>query len=297
MTITAPVTPVAENAPAGIAWMLATIFWFVTLDAVAKHLLVTYPVAQVVWARFFFHTLLVGLFVAGSLGRTIVSRHLKLQIVRSLLMVLTTSVFFYGVSLTPLATASTIMFLAPIFITLLAVPMLGENVGPRRLMGVFIGFAGALIVVQPQDGFVSTGAIFLLLAALSNAVYQIVTRLVRVNDNPMTSLLYTGIAGAVVLSFVVPFYWIAPTTTDWALFVAIGAAGGIGHLCLIRAFRLAPASVVAPFGYSSLIWASLYGFMLFGEIPGVWTLAGAGIIMASGLYIFHRERQVAARTG
>ena len=134
---------------------------------------------------------------------------------------------------------------------------------------------------------------FLLLAALSNALYQIVTRQVRVNDNAMTSLVFTGLAGAVVLSAVVPFYWQTPPVSDWLLFLAVGAAGAIGHLCLIRAFRAAPASVVAPFGYSSLIWASLYGFILFGEIPSIWTIAGASLIVTSGLYIFHRERKLA----
>jgi drug/metabolite transporter (DMT)-like permease len=214
---------------------------------------------------------------------------------RSLLLALTTGVFNAGVRLVPLATATTIMFLTPILVTALSVPLLKEHVGFRRWIGVGIGFLGALIVVQPWESETEMfllGAVLLLVAALLNANYQIITRKVRLYDEPMTSLFYTAMVGAVVTTLIVPWYWQWPQqSTDWLLLVATGLAGGVGHLCLIQALRHAQAAVVAPFSYSSLIWAALFGWLFFSEWPDVWTWVGAALIISSGLYIFHRESQ------
>lgn len=276
----------------GIAWMLVTMFWFVSLDAIAKYLMETYPVVQVIWARFFFSTLAVAVVMHRSLRYQWRSGRLSLQLARSSLMLLTTTLFFFGVSTTPLTTASTIMFLAPIIVTVLSIPLLGEQVGVRRWAGVIIGFIGAVIVVRPGVAGLSTGMLFLLAAATGYALYQLATRQIRHYDSPMTSLLYTGLIGAVVMSIIVPFHWSTPTLSGWAMFCGLGICGSIGHLCLIRAMRRASASVVAPFSYTSLVWATVFGYVLFGDLPTIYTLAGAGLIISSGLYIFHRERLV-----
>jgi drug/metabolite transporter (DMT)-like permease len=283
----------AENRTAGILWMLATMFCFISLDAIMKHLLETYSLVQVTWGRFFFATIVALAVCAPRLRTLAVSRSPGLQISRSVLLMSTTGVFNAGIRTTPLATATTIMFLSPILVTLLSIPLLGEKVGLRRWIGIMLGFAGACIVVRPwQEGLggISAGVMLLLVAALLNANYQIITRKVR-GDEPLTSLLYTAVAGAIVTSFLVPWFWSWPTPLDWLLLVGSGVAGGLGHLCLIRAFRAAPASVVAPFSYSSLIWATLFGFAIWGDWPDLWTWTGAAIIIGSGLYIFHRERQ------
>jgi drug/metabolite transporter (DMT)-like permease len=186
------------------------------------------------------------------------------------------------------------MFLTPILVTALSVPLLKEHVGLRRWIGVGIGFLGALVVVRPWQGGTEMflwGAILLLVAALLNANYQIITRKVRLYDEPMTSLFYTAMAGAVATTLIVPWYWQAPAPTDWLLLVSTGLAGGVGHLCLIQALRFAPASVVAPFSYSSLIWAALFGWLFFAEWPDAGTWLGAALIIGGGLYIFHRESQ------
>lgn len=282
-----------ENVAAGIGWMLVTVFWFITLDAIAKYLLQSYPVTQVVWARFFFHLLTALVLMGTSLPRAIRSASPGLQLLRSLLLLATTTLFFLGVRTVPLATASTIMFLSPIFITVLSIPLLGEKVGPRRLMGVLFGFTGAVIVVRPGFDSISAGLLFLLAGSFTNALYQVTTRHVRLYDEPATTLFYTALSGAAVLSFAMPFEWRPPDAQGWFLLVSIGITGGIGHLCLIRAFRLAPAAAVAPFTYTGLLWASLLGFSIFGEIPDLWTLLGAALIIGSGLYIFHREQQQA----
>jgi drug/metabolite transporter (DMT)-like permease len=207
-------------------------------------------------------------------------------------MLATTILFFLGISTIQLATASTIMFLSPILITILAIPLLGESVGLRRWSSVFVGFCGALVVVRPGVDSFEFGMIFLLIAALTNALYQINTRKVRVYDSPITSLLYTGVFGAILTSLVVPFFWAWPTLEHWCIFLFLGIAGSVSHLCLIRAFRVVPASVVAPFGYTSLVWAVGFGFIIFGELPDRWTVIGAAIIIASGLYIYHRENVI-----
>ncbi len=284
-----------ENAVTGIGWMMVTIFWFTSLDAGAKFLLQSYPVAEVVWMRFAVALAFGAIVMAPNLRRDLISRKPSLQLLRSGLLAITTALFFVGVRTTPLATATSIMFLAPILITVLSVPLLGEKVGLRRLSGVAVGFVGALIIVRPGIDGISTGALFLLAAAFTNALYQIITRKVRVYDPPATTLFYTALVGTVVFAVPTAQQWVMPATLGhWAIFVFIGMAGGIGHLCLIRALRSAPASVVAPFTYGGLVWSTIYGLVLFSELPGVWTYLGAALIIAAGLYIFHRERQLKA---
>jgi len=270
--------------------MLATMFWFVTLDSTAKYLMQTYPVPQVVWARFFFHLLFVVILMGPQLRVQIRSRSPAHQFLRSLFMFTTTVLFFIGISFLPLTTASTVMFLSPVIVTILSIPLLGEKVGPRRWMGIAIGFAGAVVVMRPGGDSLELSILIILAAACTNALYQVFTRKLGTGDNPMTSLFYTGITGALVMTAVVPWFWQPVAAVDWLLFIFAGVAGGIGHLCLIRAFRHAPASVVAPFSYSSLLWATAYGYVLFDDWPDAWTLSGAALIIGSGLYIFHREQ-------
>lgn len=272
--------------------MLATMFWFVTLDSTAKYLMQSYPVVQVIWARFFFHLLFVAILMGRFLPAQIRSESLPNQILRSVFMFSTTVLFFIGIHLLPLATAATIMFLSPVIVTILSIPLLGEKVGPRRWSGIAIAFAGALVVMRPGTDSLQLSILVVLAAAFTHALYQVFTRKLGTRDRPMTSLFYTSIIGAIVTSGVAPFYWQPVAGFDWLLLVFAGLAGAIGHLCLIRAFRNAPASVVAPFSYSSLIWATLFGFVLFGDLPDGWTLAGAAMIIGSGLYIYHREQRV-----
>ena len=282
-----------ENRTVGILWMLATMFCFIALDTIMKHLLETHSLVQVTWARFFFATIVATLACGPRLAAVAVSRHPWQQLQRSVFLMLTTGLFNAGIRSVPLATGTTIMFLNPILVTILSIPLLGEKVGINRWIGVFFGFVGALVVVRPLEGgagVFGTGVLFLLAASFLNANYQILTRKVR-GDDPMTSLLYTAAAGAIVTTAIVPWFWDWPTAFEWVLFVAAGVAGGLGHLFLIRAFRAAPASMVAPFSYSSLIWAAMFGFIIWGDWPDLWTWAGAALIIGSGLYIFHRERK------
>lgn len=292
MTASGETRRTIENRTAGILWMLATMFCFISLDAIMKYLMESYPLLQVTWGRFFFATIIAIIVCGRRLPVLAISYAPRLQTTRSVLLMTTTGLFNAGIRTVPLAAATTIMFLSPILVTVLSIPLLKEKVGLRRWAGVLVGFIGAIVVVRPWEsnlGGLGTGALFLLAAALTNANYQIVTRMVR-RDEHLTSLLYTAAAGAIATSVLVPWYWVWPDTMGWVLFVGSGFFGGVGHLCLIRALQQTPASVVAPFSYSSLVWAALFGLTIWGEWPDAWTWAGAALIIGSGLYIFHRER-------
>jgi drug/metabolite transporter (DMT)-like permease len=279
-----------DNIPKGIGWMILTMALFVSMDAIAKYLMQSFSIVQVIWARFFIHTLWVLLFMSLCGGIQISSQRYSLQIVRSLLLFTVTIFFFLGVREVQLATAAVMMYLAPIMVTILAIPLLKESVGIRRWIGVIVGFVGALITVRPGMSDFEMGMVFLLMSATCHAFYLIATRKIRAYDNPLTTLFYTGIAGAVIMSFIVPFFWITPNLQQSLWFVAMGFVGSASHFCLIRAFRSAPASVVAPFSYSSLIWSISLGYLVFNELPDRWVLLGGFVIIASGLYIFYREQ-------
>lgn len=301
-----------DNFAVGVLWMLTTMCLFVTMDTVAKYLTQTYPVAQVVWARFFFHMVWLSLYLRSSLLTVVSSGNLPLQLLRSGCLMLTTLLFFTGLKTSDLSTATCIMFLSPIFVTILAVPLLGESVGLRRFIGVLVGFMGALIIVSPKlDAMASVntsqawtlsqllprpGHIILICAAMSNALYQIMTRKLSAVDSSLTALFYSGIIGAFATTAWLPTVWIGPALTDWILLACVGLLGCVSHFCLIRALRNAPASVVVPFSYSALIWATLLGFFVFSTLPDRSTLLGAALIIASGLYIFYREKQLKERT-
>ena len=287
-----------DNIRAGILLTLAAMFFFVALDSLAKYLMVSYPVSQVVWGRFFFHTCFVGvalLCMGNGRSRYLVSRKPGLQLWRSVLMLATNGLFFLAISTVDLITATTIMFLFPIVVTILAIPVLGEQVGWRRWISVVVGFVGALIIIRPGILQIDFAILILLLATVTHAFYQLFTRKVRIYDEPITSLLYTGLVGTIIMSVVVPFEWQAPDLAHWPLFVMMGLCGSVGHFCLIRALRAAPASVISPLNYTTLIWATGFSYVLFDELPDAWVYAGAAVIIGSGLYILHREQRVSSQ--
>lgn len=284
------VSPAGSGVPRGILWMLVTTFFFVCLDTLAKHLNQSYPVVQVVWARYLFHGLLLALYLNRRLPQAARSNRRGLQLWRSIFMLGATALFFTAISIIPLAQAAAIMFLAPLIVTGLSMPLLGERVGPRRWAGVLVGFIGALIIVRPGGDAVDPAAFLVLGAACCYALYQITTRKLAGLDPPLTTLGYSTVAGILATNAAVPFVWVTPDLAGWLAMIGMGLAAGLGHFALIKAFESAPAATISPLGYSSLIWATLFGFAVFGELPDRWTVVGALIIAGSGLYIAHRER-------
>ncbi|MGK0172192.1 MAG: drug/metabolite transporter (DMT)-like permease [Gammaproteobacteria bacterium] len=283
-------TAVTPRPIVGVYWMLLATLLFTSLDAIAKWLTQSYPVEQVVWARFFFHLVILGVYLGPRLVRSIRSSRLGLQLVRSALMLVTNVLFFMAVRTMPLADVVAVMFVGPLLVTALSVPLLGEQVGPRRWAAVAVGFAGALIIIRPGSEMLDGVAILPLCAAMTNALYTITTRQLRDVDPFMTTLLYTGLVGAGVSSMVVPFVWVAPDLRGWTLMVLAGTLGAGGHLAFIRALSISPPAALAPLSYSVLLWSTGYGYLLFGELPDSMTVFGAAIVMSSGLYVLHRER-------
>jgi drug/metabolite transporter (DMT)-like permease len=218
------------------------------------------------------------------------TQRLGIQLFRSLLLLTTTGLFFLALRVVPLAEVSAIMFIAPIIVTALSVPLLREKVGVHKWAGVLVGFTGALVMLHPGAEAIAVASLLPVSAACVYAFYQITTRMLSRTDGPMTTLVYTAVVGTLAASVAAPFYWIAPDRTGWSLMVLLGLLGGSGHFAVIKAFQSSSAATITPFGYTNLIWATLSGIVFFGEYPEPRILVGAGIIVCSGLYIFHRER-------
>lgn len=282
------------NVVRGILLMVLSGFLFVVMDSIAKYLSAEYPVAQIVWARYIFHLLTLPLIVGrGSWIAVVRTRRLGLQLLRSLLLLGATFFFFLAVKYIPLATATAIGFVGPLFVTALSVPLLGEKVGLRRWAAVVFGFASVLVIIRPGVEVLHWAVVLPLLVAACFAFYQITTRILSRSDGSITTLFYSATVGAVVMSLLLPFQeWRWPDAAGWGVMALLGLAGSIGHLIMIRAFTVAPASSLAPFSYLQLVWATLLGFLMFADLPDLWTVVGAAMLAASGLYVLYRERQV-----
>jgi len=279
----------ASDARRGILWMLLTMFLFVAMDGIAKYLVQTYPVVQVVWARYTFHVALLIVWIGARLPRLVVTHRPGLQLIRSLLLLLTTAFYFLALSIIPLAEGSAIMMISPLLVTALSMPLLGEHVGPRRWAGVAAGFVGAMLIIRPGSEMMQAASFLALGAACCNGLYHICTRILSQSEHVLTTLVYSASLGALASALAVPFFWVAPDAWGWFLMVAIGLLGGLSHFALIKAFAAAPAATVAPFTYTNLLWATLIGYLAFSALPDGLTVLGATIIAVSGIYIFHRE--------
>ena len=270
------------------AWVMLPI-----MDGFAKYLSSTLPVLQITWSRYFF-TIVITLpimlvFFRKNLTWT---DQPKLQLIRGLLLFCANILFFYSISIISLAKALTLAFIAPLIVTALSPFLLGEKVGFRRWAAVVTGFIGSLIVIRP--GFVELNLASI--AALGTGVlygfYLIITRKLHDSDNPLLTLLLTGIVGAVLGSIIMPTVWVSPTITEWYMMFAIGFFASLGHLFIILSLRYADASKLAPFGYFEIVTNIIIGYYFFNHFPDSWTFLGLFIIISSGIYIFRREHKI-----
>jgi len=269
-----------------------TMLMFVCMDTCAKYLVGLYPTMEVVWGRYFFQVVILLVVLAPRIRTVMKTQSLPFQLVRSLFLLGATLCFFNGLSTIQVAEASSIMFTAPLMLTALAPFILKEKVGIRRWGSVLVGFVGAMIIIRPGQGALDVGAFWVLGAAACYACYQISTRLLSGQDSVLTTLFYSALLGAAIMSAVVPFHYQPPTPLDWGIMALAGLFGTIGHFCMIQALTNAEASKVAPYSYTNLIWATIIGYILFNDLPDLWTFVGAGVIILSGLYIIHREHRV-----
>lgn len=272
-----------------ILLMIGAFFFFSSMDATVKELTQHIGTIPSVWARYAGQTLMVLLIVSPRLKSVMRTRYPGLQLARSVLLMIGTVCFFFGLSHIGLTEATALMDVNPVLITLGAALFLGEHLGPRRLFGISAALIGAMIIIRPGSGVFSLYALYPLGAAAAYSGYALVTRFVGRNESPWTSLLYTGIFGAVVLSCIVPFYWVTPSWEALKLMGVLAICGTASQLLLIRALTLGEAAMLAPFSYSGLIFAPIYGIILFDEFPDLWTIIGALVIAVSGIYVWHRE--------
>jgi drug/metabolite transporter (DMT)-like permease len=290
------------DRPRAIALMILAITFFSALDTSAKYLGANYgmPVTQVAWSRFIGQfvalVLLVPLFGSLSLPELFRTGHLKLQLVRSVLMASTTVLNFLALQYLRLDQTITIVFLAPLVVALLAGPILGEWVGWRRLIAIAIGFSGIVVAMNPGVGELSPGVLYSLAGMLAYALFMLLTRYMAAFDPPMVTLFYSMFVGTFLGAPLAYFAWVTPPDLQaWIMLASLGFFGGLGHWLFLHAYRLAPASAVAPFLYFQLISMISFGYLVFDQLPDVQTLAGAAIVVASGIYLFRQERKAAQR--
>jgi drug/metabolite transporter (DMT)-like permease len=280
----------AKSPP--ILLMIGAVFCFASMDATAKYLMKEIGPAQTIWARYTVQAVLVSVFILPKInvyGRT---NYPKLQFLRSVALMMATTLFFFAFSRLGLAEASAIFNISPVLITFGAFLFLREQIGPRRLIGIIVSLLGALIIIRPGTGVFTIYAILPLGAAIFYSIYSLATRFVGTDESPWTSLFYSAIFGAICYSIYIAFDWNPMSNHAILLTIIIGLCGTAGHICLIRALTLGEASLVAPFIYTNLLFTTIWGFVLFGNFPDFWTIVGALIIVAAGIYVWARERAV-----
>jgi drug/metabolite transporter (DMT)-like permease len=278
--------------------MALGMFLFSAVDTQAKFLTQTLHPIQIVWTRQL--GLLAGALVLVALNGPALFRtgHPVLQIVRGALAGGSATLFIVAVSYIPLADAVALSFVAPFIVTILGAALLREPVGLRRWLAVAGGFLGTLVVIRPGLGVMHPAAFLVLIAATLFALRQIISRALSDTDRTITTIAYTAVVGSAVLTLPLPFVWRWPGTgLEITLMVSIAILAGAAEVCVIKSLEIAMAVVVAPVQYTLILWGTIYGFLVFGQLPDMWTWAGTAIIIATGLYTLHRERLASRREG
>ncbi|RJE81765.1 DMT family transporter [Paracoccus sp. JM45] len=275
----------------GIALLLAAVLGFTLMDATAKHLTQTYHPAQVIWARFVGNLLIFALIFRQGMIPLMRTRQPKMQLARAFMQLGSVGLFFTSLQYIGLAEATAIMDLNPVLITLGAALFLGEKIGPRRVAGILAALVGALLIIRPGLGVFQPAALLPLAGAFTYAAGALLTRMVR-SDSVATSVMWSAVVGTVATSLVAPFFWQPIAAGDLWAFALLGIFGTVSQYLLVRAFSAAEAGALAPFGYTGLIWAGVWGWLFFDNLPDNWTIAGATLIVVAGLYVWSREARV-----
>jgi drug/metabolite transporter (DMT)-like permease len=281
----------ADRPFRGIALILASTVFLGASDATAKYLSATLPSIEIAWIRFLvFALIMVPAMVPGSPIFALNTPRPGFQLLRGVALLSSSLFFISGLRFLPIAEASATAFVSPLFVTALSIVFLGEVVGVRRWLATVVGLIGVLIILRPGTSAFHPAAFFPLVSALAWACTLIMTRMMSGKERAATTMAYSSIAGVCILSVLVPFVWVVPSWHDILFGIFIGVASTAGQWIVVLAFRYADASVLAPFSYTQLLWVGILGFVIFGEVPDVWTVTGAVFIVASGLYTAHRER-------
>ena len=274
------------------AIILSTSAWMIlpVMDAFAKFLSSSLDVLQITWGRFFFTAVFTFLLMIIFYRKSLIwTNKPLLQIIRGLFLVFSTYLFFYSISVISLPKALTLAFVAPLFVTALSPFFLKEKVGIRRWTAVFIGFIGTLIVIRPGFLEYNLATFAALGTGFCYGFYLIITRKLSTSDNPLLTLLFTGVVGVIILSFFMPSVWINPTPNQWYLMAIIGLIASVAHFFIILSLKYADASKLAPLGYTEIITNVIISYYFFNELPDNWTYLGLFIIVLSGIYVSRRE--------
>ena len=275
----------------GIFIMIIGMITLASTDAVSKHLTVTFAVVQILWIRFIIFAGVGAFAVIKKRGfNGLRTKRPIAQIVRASMLLSANLLAVYTLSLMPLADAHATLAIAPLLVTAASVPFLGEVIDVRRWIAIGTGFMGVLIILRPGLGVFDFVAIFPLAVAILFAGYNILTKIISRDDTNETTLFYTGATGLIVLSVIIPFFWISPSLIDWGWLIVAGIGGSFAHIFIITALHFAPASKLQPFNYVMLVWATILGFFIFDDLPDYLTVLGATVIVISGLYAWNRER-------
>jgi drug/metabolite transporter (DMT)-like permease len=280
----------SDNPLHGIALSAIACMVFAVSDVTSKLLSASLPIIEIQWIRYVLFLGMAATLAARMPGRPLQPRNPRSQLVRGLCVTGSSVLFVYGIREMTVSQATTISFLSPMLITVLSIPLLGEIVGIRRWGAVVAGMIGMLIVVRPGTAGFQPAALFGVASSCCWALALIITRKIAASDAPQTTLLWSSLVGAVVLSVLMPFDFAWPAWWQLGLCLLLGVLSSAGQWMVVLAHRLAPASLLAPISYTQLPWVAIGGYVVFDNIPDQWTLVGASIIIASGLYTAHRER-------
>jgi drug/metabolite transporter (DMT)-like permease len=275
----------------GVALMLLAIFLFTAMDATAKGLIERYPAPQVIWVRFAGQLTLVLLILNVRLGPVLRTRFPVMHLWRSMSQFGATTFFFLSLPFIGLAEATAIADINPVLITLGAALFLGEKLGPRRIAGVIVALIGALIVIRPGGGVFTWWALMPLACALSYTTSALLTRKIGAQESVWASMVYASLFGTLVAGAALPFVWEPVAASDLWKFGLIAFLGTGAQLCIIRSFSITEASIVAPFAYLGIVFATFWGAVLYDQWPDRWTVIGALVIVGAGLYVWHREHR------
>jgi drug/metabolite transporter (DMT)-like permease len=281
----------ADRPFRGIALILASTVFLGISDVTSKYLSATLPSIEIAWIRFLvFALIMVPAMLPGSPLFALRTGRPGLQAMRGVALLGSSLFFISGLRFLPIAEASATGFVSPLFVTALSIVFLSESVGVRRWLATAVGLIGVLIILRPGSSSFHPAVFFPLVSALSWACMLIMTRMMSGREAAITTMTYSSIVGVGILSALVPLVWVAPSWHDILFGILVGLASTVGQWIVVLAFRYADASVLAPFSYTQLLWVSILGFLIFGEVPDLWTVTGAAFIVASGLYTAHRER-------
>jgi drug/metabolite transporter (DMT)-like permease len=287
-------TPGRSSRPMlGVLLMCAACALFPIMNGIVKLLAATYDPKQIVWFRIVTHLVLVALVFMPRMGLGLFrTRQIGVQLVNSVMMLLSTLLFFSAVKYVPVADAISISFVAPLAVVFLAWPLLGERITKMRVAAVVVGFAGVLVVIRPGSTVFQWASLLLLGSAICYAIYQIIIRRLAGVDHPATSIFYSVLLGAILMSLLMPFVWKQPSGwVDWALLLSLGALGGLGHYFVARAMTYASANFVAPFNYTQMIGSVIVGYLMFAEVPDLYTWLGTALIVGAGLLVGWQARR------